>query len=171
MSARLDQLKMIRFCEEKNKRTVRSTGLKLYLKADLDELERGIYIDGTERVSLAWQAFVETAKSKIYSFGNGLTNSTCAWCKIFLNCGVCTYGKRHGICRLPGSRYRRIRVRGMVSERIMVTAKVNEHNIINSHSLTRKVNKFNSITSSWYKRVILKIECDSYQIFWSARKK
>ena len=159
---------MVRFCEEKNKVVSRITRLKLYLKADLDELEKGIYIDGKDQVSMFWQRLVRRAKNEDMKFKVNLSNDTCPWCRIFLHCKRCTYGKRNGICRSAGSRYRRIRARGITSISKRTIVRVDGLNTISSWWLTTKTDKFNSMDSNWYRRTILKIDCDSYQVFWSS---
>lgn len=169
MSTQLDRWKVVRFCKEKNKRIYIITGLKLYLKADLDELEKGIYIDGRDQVSMFWRRLVCRAKDETMLFERNLESDTCPWCRIFLHCKKCTYGKRNGICRSSKSRYKRVREAGVISEKTMIG--VDKLDVTNSRWLTTKVDELNSITSDWYRRVILKIECDSYQIFWAGRRK
>ena len=155
MSALLDRLKMIRFCEEKNKRVVNAVGLKLYLRADLEELGNSVYINRKEQVSSLWRSFVRRAKDKKSLFEEGLATDTCPWCQIFSNCNVCTYGKRNGICSSSHSNNR--------YGRIILRAKKREQSasILTPPTLAKR------LSSEWYRRVILKIECDSYTIFWN----
>ena len=97
MNLSVPKQKIIAFCEAKNKRVVQATGLKLYMKEDIEEIKQGLPFKRYHVFDYFWCTLVDRAKSNDV-FQAGLAGETCLWCYAY-TCERCTYGKRNGICK------------------------------------------------------------------------
>ena len=154
MGFSLAKQKIIAFYEAKNREVVKATGLKLYLKADLDEIRQGRINNITDDALyyLWFKHLVNCAMDEKYFFQPGLSGTTCIWCCHHDNytnsgvCGNCTYGKRNGICFGPyqNNRYGKIILRARKREQGVPT--------LAPPTLAKR------LSNEWYKKTILKVD-------------